>query len=98
MPEATEHLTYIGLPNIIGRNKSTILGYLKDKVDMKIQSWDNNYISRPGKEILMKQVAQTTPSYAMNVFLLPPETTRNIKKKLSQFWWNSSQSNSSKLS
>lgn len=97
VPEATEHSTYLGLPNIIGRNKSASLGYLKDKVDTKIRSWDNNYISRPGKEILVKQVAQTMPSYAMNVFLLPLEITRNIEKALSKFWWKSSNSNSSNL-
>lgn len=97
MPEATEHSTYLGLPNIIGRNKSELLGYLKDRVNTKIRSWDNKFISRAGKEILVKQVAQTMPSYAINVFLLPLEITRNIEKTLSKYWWNSSQSNSSKL-
>lgn len=33
MTEANEHSTYLGLPNIIGRNKSALLGYLKDKVN-----------------------------------------------------------------
>lgn len=96
--EATEHSTYLGLPNILGRNKSALLGYLKDKVNTKIRSWDGKYISRSGKEILIKQVAQTMPTYAMNVFLLPLEITRNIEKCLTKFWWNSSSTNSSKLS
>lgn len=97
VPEATVHSTYLGLSNIIGRNESAILGYLKEKVDTRIRSWDNNYISRAGKEILVKQVAQTMPNYAMNVFLLPLEITRNIEKALSKFWWKSSNSSSSKL-
>lgn len=33
----------------------------------------------------------------MNVFLLPPEITRNIEKCLTKFWWHSGQSNGSKL-
>lgn len=97
MPEANEHSTYLGLPNVIGRNKSTLLGYLKDRVNSKIRSWEENYISRSGKEILVKHVAQTLPSNAMSVFLLPLQITRNIEKTLSKFWWNSTQSNGSKL-
>ncbi|KAL8101311.1 hypothetical protein AgCh_033262 [Apium graveolens] len=31
MAEANDHSTYLGLPNIIGRNKSALLGFLKDK-------------------------------------------------------------------
>ena len=97
MVEADEHSTYLGLPNLIGRNKSALLGFLKDKVYTKIRSWEGNYISRSGKEILVKQVAQTLPSYAMNVFLLPLEITRHIEKSLTKFWWNSSQTNKSRL-
>ncbi|XP_074351958.1 uncharacterized protein LOC141691114 [Apium graveolens] len=98
MTEANEHSTYLGLPNVIGRNKSAFLGHLKDKVNMKIRSWEGNYISRSGKEILVKHVAQTLPSYAMSVFLLLLEITRKIEKSMTRFWWNSSQSDKSKLS
>lgn len=97
MVEANDQSTYLGLPNVIGRNKSAILGFLKDKVDMKIRSWEGSYVSRAGKEILVKQVAQTLPSYAMNVFLLPLEITRNIEKSLTRFWWKSAQNNKSKI-
>lgn len=97
MTEANEHSTYLGLPSIIGRNKSVIPGYLKDKVNMRIRSWDGTFISRAGKEILVKQVAQTLPVYAMNVFLLPLEITSSIEKCLTKYWWNSGQASNSKL-
>lgn len=98
MPEANDHSTYLGLPNIIGRNKSAFLGYLKDKVSTMIRSWDENYISHAGKEFLvLKQVAQAMPTYVMNVYLLPLEITRSIEICLTKFWWTSSQANSSKL-
>ncbi|XP_074347096.1 putative mitochondrial protein AtMg00310 [Apium graveolens] len=95
--EANEHSTYLGLPNIIGRNKSAILGYLKDNVNMRIRSWDGIFISRAGKEILVKQVAQALPVYAMNVFLLPQEITTSIEKCLMKYWWSSGQTNNSKV-
>lgn len=46
MVEADHNSTYLGLPNVIGRNMTAILGYLKDKVNMKISSWDQKFISR----------------------------------------------------
>lgn len=47
--EAEESALYLGLPNFIGRNKYVLLGYLKDKVKSRIQSWDEKYLSRGGK-------------------------------------------------
>ncbi|KAL8146376.1 hypothetical protein AgCh_004207 [Apium graveolens] len=97
MPEANEHSMYLGLPNLLGRNKSALLGYLKERVNAKIKTWDGKFISRGGKEILVKSIVQALPSYAMNVFLLPLEITRDIEKSISKFWWNSSQSSASKI-
>lgn len=76
MNEATEHSMYLGLPNIMGRNKNVILGFLKDKVRKKVVNWDGQLISKPGKEILLKTVIQALPTYAMSVFLLPLEMCR----------------------
>lgn len=89
MREADERSKYLGLPSILGRNKSSLLGYLRDKVTKKINSWDGRWISRGGKEVLIKSVAQTLPSYAMSVFLLPLEITKDIERTLSKFWWSS---------
>lgn len=71
MREATENSTYLGLRNSLGRNKSAMLGYLKNRACSRIKNWDGKFISRSGKEILIKSVAQALPTYAMNVFLLP---------------------------
>lgn len=97
MVEADEHNKYLGLPNMIGRNKSVILVYMKEKVSTRIISWDGKYISRAGKELLVKSVAQALPSYAMSVFLLPLEITRDIERSLSKFWWNTTQTHNSQL-
>lgn len=54
--EATEHITYLGLPNTMGRNKSAVLGYLKDRIRKRVTSWDGKLMSKAGKEILLKTV------------------------------------------
>lgn len=35
MTEADENYKYLGLPNLVGRNKSSVLGFLKEKVRNK---------------------------------------------------------------
>ena len=42
-------------------------------------------------------VAQSLPTFAMNVLLLPLDITKDIERNLSKFWWKSSQSSNSKL-
>ncbi|KAM6552991.1 hypothetical protein CsatB_013753 [Cannabis sativa] len=69
--EATEHKMYLGLPSTVDRNKNVIFGYLRDKVQKRIQSWDNKFLSLAGKEVLIKSVVQSLLAYTMNVFLIP---------------------------
>lgn len=87
----------IKVANILGRNKSSILGYLKDKVVAQIRTWDAKTKSRAGKEIMVRSVAQSLPAFPMNVFLLPLDITKDIERTLSKFWWKSSQSSNSDL-
>ncbi|XP_074356469.1 uncharacterized protein LOC141696188 [Apium graveolens] len=60
--EAGESSKYLGVPNTLGRNKSVIFGYLKEKVKASIQNLYERNVSRPAKEILIKNVAQTLPT------------------------------------
>lgn len=89
MQEANDRSTYLGLPTMLGRNKSALLGYLKERIDNRIRSWDEGFISRSGKEVLIKNVAQALPSYAMSVFLLPQGITKDMERMLARYWWRS---------
>uniref|UniRef100_A0A803PQB3 Reverse transcriptase n=1 Tax=Cannabis sativa TaxID=3483 RepID=A0A803PQB3_CANSA len=85
--EASNNNFYLGLPNIIGRNKKSILGFLKNKVINRINSWTGKLLSGAGKEILLETVFQSLPTYAMSVFLLPLGTCDEIEKLMARFWW-----------
>lgn len=91
MGEADAYSKYLGLPNVLGRNKSVLLGYLKERVRSKISSWDGKWVSKSGKVTLIKSVVQALPTFAMNVFLLPLEISKDIERSLSKFWWSTSQ-------
>lgn len=86
MKEAGEDCTYLRLPNIMKKSIVVTLGFLKDKVKQCVLSWDGKIISRGGKEVLVKPVAQSLPTYAMSVFILPEEITKDLERTISRFW------------
>ena len=63
--------SYLGLPTLIGRTKYHTFSYLKDQIWKKLQGWKSILLSRARKEILIKAVAQSIPTYTMSVFQLP---------------------------
>ena len=63
--------SYLGLPNLTGWAKYHTFSYLKDQIWKKLQGWKGMLLSRVGKEILIKAVAQSISTYTMSVFQLP---------------------------
>lgn len=88
-----ENSRYLGLPSLIGRSKETVFRYLKDKVWQKIQNWNSKLLSKAGKTILLKNVAQAIPAYTMSCFMLPKTLCQEIEKMMNSFWWSSNSSN-----
>ena len=60
--------TYLGLPTLIGRRKYETFAFLKERVWRKLQGWKGKLLSKAGKEVLIKAVAQSIPTYTMGGF------------------------------
>jgi len=52
----------------MGRSKIRTFEYLKERVWKRIQGWKEKLLSKAGKGVLIKAVAQAIPSYAMSCF------------------------------
>ncbi|XP_060972158.1 uncharacterized protein LOC115717516 [Cannabis sativa] len=91
--EAGVDSMYLGLPSIVGCNKNAVLGFLKERMRKKINGWEGKVLSRDGKEVLIKSVVQSLPSYAMNIFLFPIGPCKEIERMMASFWWKSTNSN-----
>ncbi|XP_057452723.1 uncharacterized protein LOC130744566 [Lotus japonicus] len=78
---------YLGLPTIIGKSKSRIFSFLKERVWKKLKGWKEKTLSRAGREVLIKAVAQAIPSYVMSCFILPDDLCDEIKIMISRFYW-----------
>ncbi|KAH9769811.1 reverse transcriptase domain-containing protein [Citrus sinensis] len=91
LPVVSRHEKYLGLPSMIGRNKTTFFNDIKLRILSKISSWQAKLFSCGGKEILIKAVAQAVPAYAMSVFKLPLGLCEEMQKAIARFWWGNNE-------
>ncbi|XP_075655048.1 uncharacterized protein LOC142625243 [Castanea sativa] len=66
--EVDKFESYLGLPTLIAIK---ILFSFQREVWKKIQGWKGKLLSKAGKEVLTKLVAQSIPTYTTGVFQLP---------------------------
>jgi hypothetical protein len=78
---------YLGLPIYVGRSKSKVFAYLKDRVWKKIQGWKEKMLSKAGKDILIKACAQAIPAFAMSCFDLTKTLCEEISTTICRYWW-----------
>src|SRR4030065_1521215 len=57
--------TYLGLPSMIGINRTMVFSYIKDRVWHKINSWGSRCLSKMRNKIMIKSVLQDIPTYAI---------------------------------
>jgi len=81
------HTRYLGLPVVFGRSKKEIFSFVIDRVWKKLKGWKEKFLSRAGKEVLIKAVAQAIPSYIMSCYKLQEGCCNEIEGLLSKFWW-----------
>ena len=60
---------------------------LKEKLARKLAGWKEKLLSRAGKEILIKVVAQAVPTYTMSCFKLLDSICEELTSMVRNFWW-----------
>ena len=78
---------YLGLPVSIGKSRSKAFEYIKRKLWSRIQNWQEKLLSKAGKEILIKAVAQSIPTYAMSCFDLTKGLCDDLSSIIGRYWW-----------
>lgn len=77
----------MGLPSLIGRSKKMVFFFMKERVWKRIQSWNSKFLSKAGKAVLIKSVAQAIPSYYMSCFLIPKTVCKELEIMMNGYWW-----------
>jgi ribonuclease HI len=78
---------YLGMPSMIGRDRTATFAYIKDRVWQRINSWSSKWLSKAGREVMIKSVLQAIPSYVMSLFQLPTTLIASIERMMNSFWW-----------
>ncbi|XP_013738880.1 uncharacterized protein LOC106441631 [Brassica napus] len=84
---------YLGLPEKICGSKKQAFAFIQERLQNRINSWSAKLLSKGGKEVLIKSVAQELPTYVMSCFLLPQEIIRKLTSAISRFWWSTKNEN-----
>ena len=71
----------------MGRNKRSTFNAIKDKVGKKLEGWKEKILSKAGREILIKAVAQAIFTYTMSCFKLLNALCEDLTSMIRNFWW-----------
>ena len=86
-----EYERYLGLPMAMGKSKVNTFEDLQEKITKRVMGWKEKTISKAGREVLIKTVAQTIPKYSMSLFELPTSICDNINSMMAKHWWGQNQ-------
>ncbi|GKV09429.1 hypothetical protein SLEP1_g20934 [Rubroshorea leprosula] len=78
---------YLGFPADIGRSRIATFSTLKSKFWAHIAEWREQPLSRAGREVLIKSVLQSLPTYVMGLFLLPKAICTDLELIMNRYWW-----------
>lgn len=82
---------YLGVPTKFTRKKRDDFRDIKQRVWQTLQGWKHKYFSVDGKEVLIKSVAQSIPTYIMSCFRLPKTLCDDMHYMMARFWWGSTE-------
>ena len=87
----TDSDRYLGLPMATGKSKVNTFKDLQEKITKHVIRSKEKFISKAGRQVLIKMVAQAILTYSMSPFQLPKSIFDNINSLLEKYWWGQSQ-------
>ncbi|XP_010480831.1 PREDICTED: uncharacterized protein LOC104759619 [Camelina sativa] len=81
--------SYLGISEDLQGSKTKAFRYVTDRLDDRVNGWSAKYLSKGGKEVMIKLVALALPTHVMSCYKLPTELTARLTSAISKFWWKS---------
>ena len=79
----------LGLPESLGGSKTKMFSFVRDRLQNRINGWSAKFLSKGGKEVMIKSVATALPTYVMSCYRLPKTITSKLTSAIAKFWWSS---------
>lgn len=89
MKTVDRHSKYLGLIVMFGRSKKEIFAWVVERVWKKVKGWKERFLSRAGKEVLIKTIVQEIPNYVMSCYKIPEGICHELESLCANFWWGS---------
>lgn len=86
--QITRNDKYLGLPVHIGKSRKSAFEYTNQRIWARIQGWQEKLLSKAGKEILIKAVAQAIPTFALSCFDLTKDLCDELSSMIGRCWWS----------
>ena len=84
---------YLGNALIFNKSKVKEFGRLKERVQVRLDSWKHQLLSKAGKATLIKSVIQAIPIYTMATYKIPAAVCHDLDTLVRRFWWGAKPSN-----
>ncbi|XP_019097530.1 PREDICTED: uncharacterized protein LOC109131272 [Camelina sativa] len=81
--------SYLGIPESLGGSRVQVFGYVRDRLNDWVNGCTAKFLSKGGKEVLLKSVALALPTHVMSCFKLSQVLTTKLTSAISNFWWSS---------
>lgn len=70
----------------IGQSKKSAFAFIKDMVVKRKKGWAYKFLSRVGKEVLLKLVVQELPKFCIGVFQLLISLCEELERMMNSFF------------
>ena len=70
--------TYLGIPEDISGSKRKLFAFLKDHWQNRVNGWTGHWLTKGGKEVLIKSILLALLTYVTSTLLLPLETCEKL--------------------
>ncbi|XP_060961932.1 uncharacterized protein LOC133032110 [Cannabis sativa] len=98
-PNATQGIrdrfhNVLGIPSYAGKDKKELFSGIKDRIWKLMNQLHAKLFSIGGREVLLKVVVQSIPTYDMSCFSLPNKFCNQLESIMANFWCGSNTNNS----
>lgn len=70
-----------------GKNKVSTFKDFRERIAKRVTGWKEKFVSKVGREVLIKTVAQVIPTYSMSLFQLPKTLYSDMNSIMAKYWW-----------
>nr|XP_016462067.1 PREDICTED: uncharacterized protein LOC107785308 [Nicotiana tabacum] len=80
--------TYLGLPLGASHKDTTVWNPVIERVEKRLAGWQKRYLSKGGKEVLIKSTLLSMPTYYMSLLQAPAIITEKLERLQRNFLWD----------